>query len=98
MDEFNFGSGSRVKSESEAEKRSGIRQAKNQQEVVVVRREQSKFFVDASQKKASLELILAIFERANKEEYGRPITFKGQALADPTQNKKAFWQGAPLST
>lgn len=70
---------------SEAESGAGTQKkrkasAKNQQEDVVARREQTKFFVDVSNEKESLELIFSLLEKANHKEHGRPITFKDVVL------------------
>ncbi len=70
---------------SEAESGAGTKKkreasAKNQQEDVVIRREQTKFFVDVSNEKESLELILGLLEKANHKEHGRLITFKDVCL------------------
>ena len=66
-------SGTRTKKKREAS-------AKNQQDDVVIRREQTKFFVDVSNEKESLELILGLLEKANHKEHGRLITFKDVCL------------------
>ncbi len=56
------------------------RRAKNQKKEVVIKKEQSKFFVDVSEEKEIRDLIFSILEKANKKEHGREITFKDLCL------------------
>lgn len=44
-------------------------------------REQTKFFVDVSGEKESMDLIFGLLEKVNNKELGRPITFKDLSLA-----------------
>ncbi|MBI2519462.1 MAG: hypothetical protein HYV97_03570 [Bdellovibrio sp.] len=55
--------------------------AKNQQEDLGFKKEQTKFFVDVTHEKESLELILGLLGKANQKEHGRAITFKDLAIA-----------------
>ena len=80
-------SGSESGSESGTQKKSGTKtkkkreaSAKNQQKEMVIRREQTKFFVDVSNEKESLELIFGLLEKANNKEHGCLITFKDVCL------------------
>ena len=60
----------------EEEKKKKGRKPKNSKEEYVVNRGQSKFFVDLSKEKKSLDKILNLLEEVNKKDYGQEITFK----------------------
>src|SRR3989339_334694 len=59
----------------EKTKKRGRRQ-NNVREEYVLNREQTKFFVDLSKDKTSLELVFKLLLDANKKNYGAEITFK----------------------
>ena len=56
------------------------RRLKNQKKEFVVNQEQTKFFVDLSSEKDSLDLIFGLLEKCNQKDYGREITFKDLCL------------------
>lgn len=59
----------------ETKKKRG-RKPKNTKEEYVVNREQTKFFVDLSKEKKTLNKVLDLLEEVNKKSYGKEITFK----------------------
>lgn len=56
------------------------RKPKNEKPVYKINNEQTKFFVDLSKDKESLELIFNLLTKVNNKNYGREITFKDLAL------------------
>ena len=52
------------------------RKIKNQKKGLEVNKEQTKFFVDFSNEKESLDLIFNFLEKCNEKSYGRAILFK----------------------
>lgn len=56
------------------------RKAKGEIKEVVVKEAQTKFFVDLSNDKDSLNLILNILKKCNEKDYGREILFKDLCL------------------
>lgn len=62
----------------EGEKKKG--RPKTNKGKVAFKREQSKFMVNLSKEKESLELVFDLLGRANEKDYGREITFKDLAL------------------
>ncbi len=63
----------------EGKKKRG-RKSKKQNTGYVVNREQSKFFVDLSKDKKSLDKILDLLQELNSKNYGKEITFKEMSL------------------
>lgn len=64
------------KQNTEETKKKRGRKPKNTKEEYVVNRDQTKFFVDLSKEKKSLEKVLDLLEEVNKKSYGKEITFK----------------------
>lgn len=56
------------------------RKPKNQKKEVSVNQEQTKFFIDLSNEKDSLDLIFGLLRKCNKKDYGRVILFKDVCL------------------
>jgi DNA-binding FadR family transcriptional regulator len=56
------------------------RKPKNQKKEFVVNQEQTKFFVDLSSDKDSLDLIFGLLGKCNDKDYGREILFKDVCL------------------
>ncbi len=56
------------------------RKPKNQKKEFVVNQEQTKFFVDLSSDKSSLDLILGLLGKCNQKVYGKEISFKDLSL------------------
>lgn len=56
------------------------RKPKNQKKEFVVNQEQTKFFVDLSSDKDSLDLIFGLLGKCNQKDYGKEITFKDLSL------------------
>lgn len=56
------------------------RKPKNQKKEVSVNQEQTKFFVDLSNEKESLDLIFGLLRKCNEKDYGRVILFKDVVL------------------
>lgn len=56
------------------------RKPKNFQEEYKINLDQTKFFVDLSKDKESLEAVFKLLESANHKSYGKEITFKDLAL------------------
>lgn len=52
------------------------RRPKNQKKEYILNEDQSKFFIDLSNEKDSLDLIFSLLKKCNKKDYGREITFK----------------------
>ncbi len=64
--------------EGEIKKRG--RRPKNQIKEVSVNQEQTKFFIDLSNEKESLDLIFGLLKKCNEKDYGRIILFKDLCL------------------
>lgn len=64
------------KQNTEETKKKRGRKPKNTKEEYVVNRDQTKFFVDLSKEKKTLEKVLDLLEEVNKKSYGKEITFK----------------------
>ncbi|WPU66492.1 hypothetical protein [Peredibacter starrii] len=56
------------------------RKPKNQKKDVSLNQEQSKFFVDLSNEKDSLDLIFGLLKKCNEKDYGKVILFKDLCL------------------
>jgi hypothetical protein len=56
------------------------RKPKNQKKEVSLNQEQTKFFVDLSHEKESLDLIFGLLTKCNEKDYGRVILFKDICL------------------
>ncbi|HAZ13907.1 MAG: hypothetical protein A2X86_13020 [Bdellovibrionales bacterium GWA2_49_15] len=56
------------------------RRSKTEKQVYIINKEQTKFFVDASGDKQSLDLIFDLLARCNQKTKGREITFKDICL------------------
>lgn len=56
------------------------RKPKNQKKKVSLNQEQTKFFVDLSNEKESLDLIFGLLRKCNEKDYGRVILFKDVCL------------------
>lgn len=56
------------------------RKPKNQKKEVSINQEQTKFFVDLSNEKESLDLIFGLIRKCNEKDYGRVILFKDVCL------------------
>lgn len=56
------------------------RKPKNQKKEVSLNQEQTKFFVDLSNEKESLDLIFGLLRKCNEKDYGRVILFKDVCL------------------
>ena len=56
------------------------RKPKNQKKAVSVNQEQTKFFIDLSNEKESLDLIFGLLRKCNEKDYGRVILFKDVCL------------------
>jgi len=56
------------------------RKPKNQKKEVSLNQEQTKFFVDLSNEKESLDLIFGLLRKCNEKDYGRIILFKDVCL------------------
>ncbi|MBD66512.1 MAG: hypothetical protein CME62_14970 [Halobacteriovoraceae bacterium] len=65
--------------DKEEVKRRG-RKPKNQIKEVQINKEQTKFFVDLSNKQESLSLIFDFLLKCNEKNYGKPILFKDLCL------------------
>lgn len=64
--------------EGEIKKRG--RRPKNQIKEVSINQEQTKFFIDLSNEKESLDLIFGLLKKCNEKDYGRIILFKDLCL------------------
>lgn len=64
----------------EIQKRVRGTKAKNQIRESSKQKEQSKFFVDLSHEKESLNLIFDLLEKCNKKSYGKQVRFKDLCL------------------
>ena len=56
------------------------RKPKNQKKEVSLNQEQTKFFIDLSHEKESLDLIFGLLRKCNEKDYGRAILFKDICL------------------
>ncbi len=56
------------------------RKPKNQKKEMSLNQEQTKFFIDLSNEKESLDLIFGLLKRCNEKDYGRVILFKDICL------------------
>jgi DNA-binding FadR family transcriptional regulator len=56
------------------------RKPKNQKKEINLNQEQTKFFVDLSHEKDSLDLIFGLLRKCNEKDYGRAILFKDLCL------------------
>lgn len=56
------------------------RKPKNQMKEVSINQEQTKFFIDLSNEKESLDLIFDLLKKSNEKDYGRVILFKDLCL------------------
>lgn len=56
------------------------RKPKNQKKEVSLNQEQTKFFIDLSNDKDSLDLIFDLLRKSNEKDYGRAILFKDICL------------------
>lgn len=56
------------------------RKPKNQKKEVSVNQDQTKFFIDLSNEKESLDLIFGLLRKCNEKDYGRAILFKDVCL------------------
>jgi len=56
------------------------RKPKNQMKEVSLNQEQTKFFIDLSNEKESLDLIFGLLRKCNEKDYGRVILFKDVCL------------------
>lgn len=56
------------------------RKPKNRKKEVSLNQEQTKFFVDLSNEKESLDLIFGLLRKCNEKDYGRVILFKDVVL------------------
>jgi hypothetical protein len=56
------------------------RKPKNQKKEFIHNHEQTKFFVDLSSDKLSLDLIFSLLEKCNTKDYGKEIHFKDLSL------------------
>ena len=56
------------------------RKPKNQKKEVNLNQEQTKFFIDLSNDKDSLDLIFDLLRKSNEKDYGRAILFKDICL------------------
>ena len=56
------------------------RKPKNQKKEMSLNQEQTKFFIDLSNEKESLDLIFGLLKRCNEKDYGRLILFKDVCL------------------
>jgi DNA-binding FadR family transcriptional regulator len=56
------------------------RKPKNQKKEVSLNQEQTKFFIDLSNDKDSLDLIFELLRKSNEKDYGRAILFKDICL------------------
>lgn len=56
------------------------RKPRNQKKEVSLNQEQTKFFVDLSNEKESLDLIFGLLRKCNEKDYGRIILFKDVCL------------------
>ncbi len=56
------------------------RKPKNQKKEFIVNQEQTKFFVDLSSEKDSLDLIFGLLGKCNQKDHGKEITFKDLSL------------------
>lgn len=56
------------------------RRPKNQIKEVSINQEQTKFFIDLSNEKESLDLIFGLLKKCNEKDYGRIILFKDLCL------------------
>ena len=56
------------------------RRLKNEKQSLSINKEQTRFFVDASDDRAGLDLIFNLLERCNQKPKGREITFKDICL------------------
>jgi len=65
--------------QEEQNKKKG-RKPKNQKKEISLHQEQTKFFVDLSNEKESLDLIFGLLKRCNEKDYGRVILFKDVCL------------------
>lgn len=69
-----------IQNPSPVQKKKRGRKPKNEKTEYQINSEQTKFFVDLSKEKDSLEQIFNLLRKANKKNYGREITFKDLAL------------------
>jgi len=58
----------------------GRRRHKNQKKEFVIKEEQTKFFVDLSHEKESLDLIFDLLRKCNEKNFGKEILFKDLCL------------------
>jgi len=58
----------------------GRRRHKNQKKEFVIKEEQTKFFVDLSHEKESLNLIFDLLRKCNEKDFGKEILFKDLCL------------------
>ncbi len=56
------------------------RKPKNQKKEMSLNQEQTKFFIDLSNEKESLDLIFGLLKRCNEKDYGSVILFKDLCL------------------
>ncbi len=56
------------------------RKPKNQKKEISINQEQTKFFVDLSHEKESLDLIFSLLSKCNEKDYGGVILFKDLCL------------------
>tara|TARA_Y100000590_G_scaffold439819_1_gene564351 strand:+ start:285 stop:689 length:405 start_codon:yes stop_codon:yes gene_type:complete len=69
-----------IQNPSPVQKKKRGRKPKNEKAEYQINSEQTKFFVDLSKEKDSLEQIFNLLRKVNKKNYGREITFKDLAL------------------
>lgn len=69
-----------IQNPSPVQKKKRGRKPKNEKTEYQINSEQTKFFVDLSKEKDSLEQIFNLLRKVNKKNYGREITFKDLAL------------------
>lgn len=67
------------KNNEETEKK-GRGRHKNQKKEFVIKEEQTKFFVDLSHEKESLDLIFDLLRKCNEKDFGKEILFKDLCL------------------
>ncbi|MGE3609612.1 MAG: hypothetical protein AB7I27_08500 [Bacteriovoracaceae bacterium] len=64
----------------EVESKKRGRKPKNQKKEVSLNQDQTKFFIDLSNEKESLDLIFGLLRKCNEKDYGRVILFKDICL------------------
>ncbi len=69
-----------IQNPSPMQKKKRGRKPKNEKTEYQINSEQTKFFVDLSKEKDSLEQIFNLLRKVNKKNYGREITFKDLAI------------------